>query len=82
MRKLPGVLGIAILIFGVLAVFGGRVLVEWRHEAGGILFWAGLVMTLAGWITFSMARNKTCSYCQARIKAEAHQCERCSTIFG
>jgi ribosomal protein L40E len=82
MRKLLGVLGIAIIILGVLGVFGGRVLVEWRYEGGGIVFWAGFVMVLIGWIVSSKARNKTCSSCQARVPAATHSCERCGATFG
>lgn len=82
MRKLVGILGFLIFILGAIGVFGGRVLADRQHEAGGILFWAGLVAVLIGWIVSSKARNKTCSSCQARVPAATHSCERCGATFG
>jgi hypothetical protein len=82
MRSFIGLLGIVVFILGVAGVLGGRIMVDRRDDAGGIVFWAGVAMVVMGPTISSAARHKTCSHCKMRVKAEATRCEVCGNPLG
>jgi hypothetical protein len=81
MRKLLAVAGLMVFILGGLGLVGGRILIEQRYEHAGLTFWGGAGMILIGAMIRSAARNKTCSYCQARVDAQVERCDRCGSEF-
>ncbi|MDP2603467.1 MAG: zinc ribbon domain-containing protein [Deltaproteobacteria bacterium] len=80
MRTIADIFGIAILVFGILALVASCV--GPMHAANPILFWWGIAMVALGWFISHNAVRKTCPQCAERVKYEAKKCRHCGFDFS
>jgi len=77
MRTLADIFA-GMLFFAGLLITAAGFLTVW-HPVGGVFFWAGVALMIAGILIYRVSGRKTCPQCAERVKYEAKKCKHCGS---